>query len=119
MYETIILYCKRCDIELKSIETSPTIESDIRQSKLVDINLQSVMATTAAGEGLAMLRRLCINLNLPEPVTENPYANYLRHFNSHATSKCDLSLRRAVKELMKDVLLKGEPDSGQIFKYCC
>jgi len=111
MCETILLYCNHCNVTLKSIETSPRVKSEKKRSQLVDINLRSVMATTAAGGGLASLRRFCTNFNFPEPVTENSYNNYLHHLESHAKSNCDISMHNAAKELRQEIIMNNNNES--------
>jgi len=113
MCETILLFRTHCYKTLKTIESSPLAESENNRSQLIDINLRSVIATTAGGGGLTSLRRLCANLNFPEPVTENAYNNYLRHLKSHAIFNCDRSMHDAAKELRQN-LLKDQADNGQI-----
>ena len=99
MCQTMLLYCTHCDEVIKTIDTSKKVESENAQSQLIDINLRSVKATTAAGGGLASLRRLCTNLNLPEPVTENCYTNYLKQVESNLKANCERNMGTAAKEL--------------------
>jgi len=98
-------------VTLKSIETSPRVKSEKKRSQLVDINLRSVVAITAAGGGLASLRRFCTNFNFPEPVTENSYNNYLHHLESHAKSNCDISMHNAAKELRQEIIMNNNNES--------
>ena len=47
-----------------------------------DINLHSVAVTTPIGGGLTKLHQLCNDLNLPQPVNEKHYNNYLSYLKT-------------------------------------
>ena len=55
--ETLLLCCKSCGKILKMVTTSQVVHSNNRseKSKLTDINLLSVIATTSTGEDLTSL----------------------------------------------------------------
>ena len=67
-----LLYCRSCQKNVKTFKTSNIIEDNTSEMpnkiiRMIDINLRSVVATTSAGGGLTSLRRLCTNLNFPQP----------------------------------------------------
>jgi len=103
MCETLLLFCNFCKVTLKSTEASKLVvnkSSNLdKQSKIIDVNLRSVIATTSSGGGLTSLRRFCSNLNFPEPVTENSYNRYLHHLDTSATKNCERSMSEAAREL--------------------
>ena len=80
--------------------------------KLIDINLRSVIAATSAGRGITSLRKFCADLNLPEPVTENPYNRFLHPTENLAIDSCEHSMKKSAQEL-RTLILNGEPDIGK------
>ena len=97
MCETLLLYRRSCQNNVKTFKTSNIIEDNTSEMpnkiiRMIDINLRSVVATTSAGGGLTSLRRLCTNLNFPQPITENSYNRYIRHVETNAIKTSDRSL---------------------------
>ena len=82
--------------------------------KMKDINLCSVAATTSMGGGL---RRLCNDLNLPLPLNEKPYNNYLSYLKTCAVKNSERSIRAAAHEL-RTLKLEGEEDVSQLREKC-
>ena len=58
--EKFVTKCKRCTRLLGNYSTSPNVVG----RKMFDVNLRSVMATTAAGGGLTMLKNICTNMDI-------------------------------------------------------
>ena len=59
------------------------------------------------------MRRLCTNLNFPQPITENSYNRYIRHVETNAIKASDRSLSDAAPKL-RNVKLNGAVDDGQL-----
>ena len=109
-----MLDCISCEQYIKTFRTSKfTTEKPSSKSKMIDINLRSVVATTSAGSGLTSLTRVCTNLNVPEPITENRYNRYIRYIEEKAVTNCERSLSDAAQELRK-MKLNGRKDGGQV-----
>ena len=62
--EKLMIKCKQCTTILWNYNTSPNLVG----RKMIDINLRSVMATTSAGGGLILLRNICTNMDIPQPI---------------------------------------------------
>ena len=93
--EKLYLYCLHCNETLKTFYTSTTNDNN-----LVDINLRSVYAATSSGGGLSLLRNFCGKMNLPAPVTCNPYGKYLNVILKSARDNCEQSMSRAAQKLV-------------------
>ena len=112
--ETLLLYCASCKTYIKSFRTSKTNTNEqSSKSKIIDINLRSVVATTSAGGGLTSLRRICTDFNFLPPITENPYNKYIRYVEQNTIENCERSLSDAARDLRK-LKLNGRPDTGQV-----
>ena len=96
--EILIVHCLNCRNNVHRFETSENVQTE-KGNKMKDINLRSVAATTSMGGGLTKLRRLCNDLNLPQPVNEKPYNNYLSYLKTCAVKNCERSLGAAAHEL--------------------
>ena len=107
MCETLMLYCTSCKQIIKTFNTSKTVAG----KKMLDINLRSVVATTSAGGGLTSLRRICTDLNLPQPITEHPYNSYIKHVEKNAIENCERSLLDAAGRLRR-LKLNGVDDKN-------
>ena len=83
--EMLILHCTSCNTDIKSFKTSQQTVNN----KMADINLRSVLATTAVGDGLSTLRKLCTNFNLSQPVNEHPYNNYIKFIEGNSIKNCE------------------------------
>ena len=93
--EMLILHCTSCNTDIKSFKTSQQTVNN----KMADINLRSVLATTAVGGGLSTLRKLCTNFNLSQPVNEHPYNNYIKFIEGNSIKNCERSMLAAAKHL--------------------
>ena len=109
--ETLLLYLKSFGKTLKTAATNHVVYNSNRseKSKSFVVNLCSVIAISAGG-GLTSLRKFCIDLNLPESLTENSYNRYMHCTENFANDKCERSLKKVVQELRTLILSAW---------YCC
>ena len=109
MCETLVIHCTSCNKDTKTFDTSKKIGN----TKMIDINLRSVMAATSMGGGITILRRLCTDFNFPQPVAEHPYNNYMKHVVNVSVENADKSTKDAAKRL-RQLVIEGDDDGHSI-----
>ena len=89
---------------LKTVATSQLVHNNNRseKSKLININLRSVVAITSAGGGLTSFRKFCTDLN-----------HYLHHIENFTVKNCKRSMKKAAQEL-RTLILNGESEIDQV-----
>ena len=108
--EVLVLLCKACHKVVNTFKTSRTIpDKRSSKSKVIDVNLRSVIATTSAGGGLTTLRRICSDMNFTPPITENAYNRYIRQVEETAIVNCKRSMVDAAHKL-RTFMINGEDD---------
>ena len=66
------------------------------------------------GSGLNSQLRFCVDMNLPEPVTENSYNRYLLVVEEAAKKNCDCSSMSDAATKLRILILDCEDDDGRI-----
>ena len=61
------------------------------------------MATTSAGGGLTMLRNVCTNMDIPQPISEKPYSHYIKYQENKIKNDCDRSMSFAAQKLHENI----------------
>ena len=61
------------------------------------------MATTSAGGGLTMLRNICTNMDIPQPISEKPYSHYIKYLENKIKNDCDRSMSFAAQKLHENI----------------
>ena len=56
------------------------------------------MAAASAGGGLRLLRSICTKLDLPLPVTEKPYINYIKFLEDKIKVDCERCMADAASK---------------------
>ena len=111
--EKLYLKCTHCKKNQSTFYSSEENLNDNAKSSSFDVNVKSVYASLATGLGLAGLKSFLANMDLPAPISEQPYQRTMKYLNEKSVKQAEELMCAAAQRLIKIVKFE-EPDMIEI-----
>ena len=106
------MYCKKNQFTFYSSIRSENLNDNTKSSPF-DVNVKSVYASLTTGLGLAGLKSVLSNMDLPAPISEQPYQKNMKYLNKKSVDQAEELMCAAAQRLIK-IVKSEEPEMIEI-----